>query len=422
MSSRNNESDGDHVCQQKGWNIKEIDEDGAQSHSQNLNQRNKPDPPMGTDSVTATMTSRSLDAADNLNANNTIRSFSAAPVATVTSAAVTRSMPVYKDQVLERDNIDIQRSAGAVPVQTTGTNDSHLERLPVYKDQAIPGQDIGDNAYADNFGQPTYRDAVHGDRVTDKNTVYSTGTVPTGNDSFAPPSLPSLTTTEIEQHLLVATVVPDSVANAASSGNVVTAVPANTGHCWKLLLGMVLIVLTVIAVIGGVCGTGGCFSSPGPTVAPPHGSQPQSTVMTSGSPQSTVLPAESPQSTVTPTVSRSEQMTSSSNNTQSIGDWEFCLSSSQCGNGCCSKEYSDDGKLKCTPLTGGYNPSICVGGSGGLGDWAFCSSNSECNNGCCSSKYSNDNKTKCTPLSDGGFNTDICTGAGGGSTGGRSRH
>jgi hypothetical protein len=106
---------------------------------------------------------------------------------------------------------------------------------------------------------------------------------------------------------------------------------------------------------------------------------------------------------------------------QSLGDWAFCSSSSQCRNGCCSKQYSSDGKLKCTPLTGGYNPSICVGGSSaggsGLGDWAFCSSNSQCSNGCCSSKYSNDGKTKCTPLS-GGFNANICTGAGGGSTGG----
>lgn len=34
---------------------------------------------------------------------------------------------------------------------------------------------------------------------------------------------------------------------------------------------------------------------------------------------------------------------------------------------------------------------------GGKGDWEFCSSSSECDNGCCSSQYSNDGKTKCTP-------------------------
>jgi hypothetical protein len=38
-----------------------------------------------------------------------------------------------------------------------------------------------------------------------------------------------------------------------------------------------------------------------------------------------------------------------------FGDWEFCSSSSQCRNGCCSSRYSNDGKLKCTPV-GGFKP------------------------------------------------------------------
>jgi len=38
-----------------------------------------------------------------------------------------------------------------------------------------------------------------------------------------------------------------------------------------------------------------------------------------------------------------------------FGDWEFCSSSSQCRNGCCSSRYSDDSKLKCTPV-GGIKP------------------------------------------------------------------
>jgi hypothetical protein len=42
------------------------------------------------------------------------------------------------------------------------------------------------------------------------------------------------------------------------------------------------------------------------------------------------------------------------------GDWEFCSKSSECANGCCSRTYSDNGKLKCTPLTGGYRPDIYV--------------------------------------------------------------
>jgi len=42
------------------------------------------------------------------------------------------------------------------------------------------------------------------------------------------------------------------------------------------------------------------------------------------------------------------------------GDWEFCSTSSQCNNGCCSSEYSDDGQLKCTPLDGGFRSDLCV--------------------------------------------------------------
>ena len=116
---------------------------------------------------------------------------------------------------------------------------------------------------------------------------------------------------------------------------------------------------------------------------------------------------------------------------QSLGDWNFCSSSSQCTNGCCSRLHSDDGRLKCTPV-GGFQASHCVaggggpaptptpppptppvGGSGSLGDWAFCSSSSQCRNGCCSRLYSNDGRLKCTPV--GGFQASHCvTGGGGG--------
>jgi len=73
------------------------------------------------------------------------------------------------------------------------------------------------------------------------------------------------------------------------------------------------------------------------------------------------------------------------------GDWEFCTTSSQCRNSCCSKEHSDDGKFKCTP--GG---SQCKS-SPTKGDWSFCSRSSECYNGCCSKQHSDDGKLKCTP-------------------------
>ncbi|PRP84963.1 hypothetical protein PROFUN_07348 [Planoprotostelium fungivorum] len=94
-------------------------------------------------------------------------------------------------------------------------------------------------------------------------------------------------------------------------------------------------------------------------------------------------------------------------------DWEFCSSSSECNNGCCSSQYSGDGKTKCTP--GGSN---CVSGGGGGGghgsksDWSMCSSDSECQNGCCSKQYSNDGQFKCTP------GASQCGGGGGGNNNG----
>ena len=58
-----------------------------------------------------------------------------------------------------------------------------------------------------------------------------------------------------------------------------------------------------------------------------------------------------------------------------LSDWSFCSTSSQCNNGCCTKKYSNDGRLKCTPLGIGFNPvsNECVststnnGGSSGGG-------------------------------------------------------
>jgi hypothetical protein len=92
-------------------------------------------------------------------------------------------------------------------------------------------------------------------------------------------------------------------------------------------------------------------------------------------------------------------------------DWTFCMFSWQCKAGCCSKEYSDDGKLKCTP---GGSPSKCTNGGGGggfnpppvtappapstgRGDWQFCTASFQCQKSCCSKQYSDDGKLKCTP-------------------------
>ena len=72
------------------------------------------------------------------------------------------------------------------------------------------------------------------------------------------------------------------------------------------------------------------------------------------------------------------------------GDWYFCLVNEECASGCCSNEWSDDNKYKCTP--GG---SRCTGNR--LDDWVFCTQNSDCANGCCSKQWSDDGQHKCTP-------------------------
>jgi len=73
------------------------------------------------------------------------------------------------------------------------------------------------------------------------------------------------------------------------------------------------------------------------------------------------------------------------------GEWEFCSSSSECANHCCSKKFSGDGKYKCTP-----NTNECLVDQK-KGEWEYCSSSAECTNGCCSKAYSGDGQYKCTP-------------------------
>ena len=72
------------------------------------------------------------------------------------------------------------------------------------------------------------------------------------------------------------------------------------------------------------------------------------------------------------------------------GNWLLCLVNAECASGCCSNEFSDDKKYKCTP--GG---SRCTGNL--LADWVFCTQNRDCANGCCSKQFSDDGRYKCTP-------------------------
>ncbi|KAJ1567353.1 hypothetical protein HK096_010159, partial [Nowakowskiella sp. JEL0078] len=108
------------------------------------------------------------------------------------------------------------------------------------------------------------------------------------------------------------------------------------------------------------------------------------------------------------TTTKASITTTTTSTTQTLLDsWSFCSVSSQCANKCCSKQYSGDGKLKCTPFG-----TICVTGTTLtsrtttktlkpiptlLADWEFCSSSSDCLDKCCSKQYSNDGRYKCTP-------------------------
>ena len=80
----------------------------------------------------------------------------------------------------------------------------------------------------------------------------------------------------------------------------------------------------------------------------------------------------------------------SSSSMQLKPDWQLCVVNAECASGCCSNEFSDDKKYKCTP--GG---SQCTGNR--LADWVWCTQSSECACGCCSSEYSDDGRYKCTP-------------------------
>jgi hypothetical protein len=85
----------------------------------------------------------------------------------------------------------------------------------------------------------------------------------------------------------------------------------------------------------------------------------------------------------------------------SLNDWNFCSYSSECSSSCCSKEFSDDGRFKCTPRGSSSQCANSLPPAQNPGslkkDWDFCAGSNECDSGCCSSQYSNDGKLKCTP-------------------------
>ncbi|KAJ3119630.1 chitin deacetylase [Nowakowskiella sp. JEL0407] len=87
-----------------------------------------------------------------------------------------------------------------------------------------------------------------------------------------------------------------------------------------------------------------------------------------------------------------------------LGAWAFCTLSSQCANACCSNEFSGDKKYKCTPSgtkclkANVVAPAVPVVSKPVLlGSWVLCTKSNQCQSNCCSRQYSADGKYKCTP-------------------------
>lgn len=75
----------------------------------------------------------------------------------------------------------------------------------------------------------------------------------------------------------------------------------------------------------------------------------------------------------------------------------LCEHSYNCASNCCTNTVAGtDGRLRCADYSSA--PSCnAPSADTGLADWDFCAVSSQCNDGCCSKEFSNDNKFKCTP-------------------------
>lgn len=115
-----------------------------------------------------------------------------------------------------------------------------------------------------------------------------------------------------------------------------------------------------------------------------------------------------------PSTAATSTMSSNAAVTPWLTDWSVCSANNQCLAGCCSNVYSSGsykctpnaGPNDCmgsvSSSSGGASSSSSTAaptsGSSDLGAWQFCSTSSQCSNGCCSSQYStSDGKLKCTP-------------------------
>ncbi|KAJ3123541.1 hypothetical protein HK098_001844 [Nowakowskiella sp. JEL0407] len=160
---------------------------------------------------------------------------------------------------------------------------------------------------------------------------------------------------------------------------------------------------------GTQCVVGSVISSTLPTTTTPKSTTTTTKTTTSSissSPAISPVKTSSTSTASTSTTSIKASPLTSPSSVTNLGEWEFCSSSKQCANKCCSKEYSGDGKFKCTPsgtqclvdpITSITSSSPTPPSSSNLGLWDFCSKSSQCTNRCCSNVYSGDGKFKCTP-------------------------
>jgi Leucine-rich repeat (LRR) protein len=293
------ESGSGNMRHQKDWNLKVGSDDNEEEEEEDMKEQNE----IGMEEVIDEegMHSRPLDALK--------RRAQRDPPATADSASVT---------VPTADSVSVTLTSGHPATDPNAPYTLPSGNLADAKNTLQSHSVAAVAAGVAIAAQPptTATTRFHGRGVTDKNTMqssssgqYSNGaavSVPTWPTHFAPPNQPSLST-EAREHLLVAIAIPDSELNIASSGSNQATVEA-PGRCWKplhVLLGMILIVLTALAVIGGVCGTGGCSTSSANRAVPT--SPPTTMAITVPSPtrpSTTVAPTMVSPTTNTPTINQ----------------------------------------------------------------------------------------------------------------------
>ncbi len=220
------------------------------------------------------------------------------------------------------------------------------------KKQVIPSLGPGDNQedadMSQNLpgavqvvGDKEQGDSARWDSVKDSHTWHSQVVVATEVASHEEDVVATVAVSNKEDVVDAVVVSNEEVVEQQRLPNKVCGLSRRT-------MGLALLVLMVVVgvVIGIVVSLGGDGGEDSPST-------------TSSSPRSMSF-SPSPLPTLRLSTSPTLRVTSSPT-LQLLEDWEFCTAHAQCANGCCSRQYSDDQQLKCTPLDDGeFNPDICI--------------------------------------------------------------